>query len=183
MWLSQRAVLCCSQVAFCISILFVVNRSFFSQAASASVARTEGMLIDCVSEIRRDLVSVSAGNSTAALPPCTVHLTCPDDWFCRRPSSSCSVIGACSAKRPQPARVPEHADAGDNRRTPLRVACERVMLLAAARCPGPQQTRQNYGEGKFDVDRARCSKKENSPSRKFTRGECIARSIIQNACI
>lgn len=123
----------------------------------------EGMLIDCVSEIRRDLASVSAGNSTAARPS-PAHLMCPDGCFCRRPSSSCSVIGACPAERPQPARVPEHADAGENCRTPLRVACKRLMLMAAARCPGPQQTRQNYGEGKFDVDKARCSKKENSAS-------------------
>ena len=32
-----------------------------SQAAAAAVARMEGMLIDCVAEVRRDLVNVSAG--------------------------------------------------------------------------------------------------------------------------
>ena len=32
------------------------------QAAAASVGRMEGMLFDCVSDIRRDLANVSAGN-------------------------------------------------------------------------------------------------------------------------
>ncbi len=46
------------------------------QAAAASVARMEGMLIDCVSEIRRDLANVSAGNHPLAplVSLCALHV-------------------------------------------------------------------------------------------------------------
>jgi hypothetical protein len=46
---------------FLLSILLFCSLLNGSQAAAAAVARMEGMLIDCVAEVRRDLVNVSAG--------------------------------------------------------------------------------------------------------------------------